>query len=164
MGKGAGIKIIEEVSSKKKPGKKDNACPACGAPGGRFKCKECGWCVEEMGPEYGGSTKDPVSAIMHARMSYTEMKNDIKSMREKFESLILNNKRFSELVEAMEGEVKRLRLEAGKRYVYRYDQGGWGHIDDIDRAKLHIKKKVITVTDINKQLMEIMRLLRKYKK
>jgi len=164
MGTRAGIKLIEEGSGKKAKGKKGGKCPVCGAPGGKYKCEKCGWSVEELGPDFSTSLKDPFYTFMHARLSYADMKKRSKNLQELVSSLIANNRRFSELVEAMGNEIQRLRVEAGKKYVYRYEQGGWGEIGRAAGERLHLKKKGITVDDINKQLREIMRLLEKYKK
>ncbi len=164
MGTRAGIRIIEEGSGKKAKERKGGKCPVCGADGGKYKCEKCGWSVEELGPDFSTSLKDPFYTFMHARLSYADMKKRSKNLQELVSSLITNNRRFSELVEAMGNEIQRLRVEAGKKYVYRYEQGGWEEIGRAEGGKLHLKKKGITVDDINKQLREIMRLLEKYKK
>ena len=159
------IEIIEEDRTKKASGNKGNVCPACGAPGGKTQCEKCGWGLEELEPDFGATTKDPVSTIMHARLSYAEIKKELQLIKDRIEPLILNNKRFSELVEAMEVEIKNLRMQqSSKKFVYRYNQGGWGQVDDIDRKKLFINKKTASIDDVNRQLLEIMRLLKKYKK
>lgn len=157
------IEIVEGDTAKKIKEPVDKACPACGNPGGMIKCSKCDWSVEQMEPDFGGSSRDPVSAIMHARLSFSDIKKENDDLKKKTDPLIANNRKFSELVESMEEEIKRLRTEAGKKYVYRYEQGGWGQINKIDREKLHLKKEV-TVDDINRQLNEIMRILKKYKK
>jgi hypothetical protein len=164
MAKRAQIEVIEEDRTQKTSGPIGNACPVCGAPGGKTACEKCGWRLEELEPDFGATTKDPVSTIMHARLSYAEIKKELQIIKDKIEPLITNNKRFSELVEAMEAEIKDLRLQTGKKFVYRYNQGGWGEVDELDRSKLFITKKTATVDDINRQLMEITRLLKKYKK
>ena len=97
MAKKTGIKLIDEY--KKKPSKK-GACPVCGAPGGKYKCEECDWGVEELGKEYSTSLKDPVSTIMEARFNYSALKKERNELDEKVKGLIENNKKLSELVEA----------------------------------------------------------------
>lgn len=159
-----GISLVDESPGRKKKPAKGGKCPVCGSPGGKFGCESCGWGMEELGPDFRDSLKDPVSTIMHARLSYSDMKKENAELKKKTESLLFNNSRFSELVEAMENDIKILKTEAGKKYVYSYGMGGWRRIDDIDRTKLRLKTKGVTVSDINNQLREILRLLRKYEK
>ena len=160
----ARIEVIEEDRTQATSAPRGNACPVCGEPGGKKECSKCGWGLEELGPEFGQTTKDPVSTIMHARMSYATIKKELEAIKDKIDPLLVNNKHFSELVEAMEAEIKDLRMRSGKKFVYRYNQGGWGQVDDLDASKLFINKKTATVDYINRQLMEIMRLLKKYKR
>jgi hypothetical protein len=159
----AGIRIIDGGSGKKPKPSPDKACPACGAPGGARRCDVCGWGVEEMGPDISASLTDPVSTIIHARMSYSDLRRESKELARKVKSLLDNNRKFSELVEAMEQEIKVLRTEAGKKYVYKYGMGGWRQVGDTDYNKLHLKERV-SVEDINAQLREIMRMLKRYEK
>ena len=158
------IEVIEEDRTNSKAVPKGNACPICGAPGGKTACEKCGWSLAELEPDFGPTTKDPLSTIMHARISYAQIKKELQDIKDRIEPLLNNNQRFSELVEAMEAEIKTLRMQSGKKFVYRYNQGGWGQVDDLDKSKLFIQRKTATVDDINRQLMEIMRLLKKYKK
>ena len=163
MAKKERVEIVEEEPARKAD-IGDDACPVCGAPGGKLRCGECGWGMEELGAELSTSLDDPVSTIMKARMSFSDMKKNYIRMKEQVDSLARNNKKFSELVEAMEDEIKRLRMEAGRKYVYSYGQGGWRQTDDVDRTKLHMKESNATLDDINRQLREITRLIERYRK
>ncbi len=157
------IEVIDETSEKKKKAKV-NECPVCGAPGGRISCKECGWSVEELGPDYGIRSGDPVTTLQRAERTFRSVKEELKDLREQKNALLVNNQKFSELVESMEMQMKAMRAEAGKRYVYSYGGGGWGEFGDIDVKSLHMKKKPLAISDINRQLEEIMKLLKRYKK
>jgi hypothetical protein len=160
--KKSAIEVIEEDTGKKKaaPG---TECPVCGAPGGRLKCDECGWSIEELGPDYDIRSGDPVTTLRRAERTFKSVKDELKALRAEKEALLTNNRKFSELVESMEMQLKTMRADAGKRYVYSYNAGGWGEIGDIDRTKLLMKKKAVSVADINRQLTEIMKLLKRYK-
>ncbi|UCD03314.1 MAG: hypothetical protein JSV63_01600 [Candidatus Aenigmatarchaeota archaeon] len=160
------IEVIDEAEEKKKKGKV-NECPLCGAPGGKVKCKKCGWSMDEdLGPDYDPEEGDPVLAMQRSERTLKKTKEEFRNLREQNRALMINNQRFSELVERMETQAKILRAEAGKKYVYSYTGGGWGQLGDIDPRKLHIniKKKTISVQDINRQLEEITKLLKRYKK
>ncbi len=161
--KKAAIEIIDETSDKKnKPA--GNECPLCGASGGKLKCKECGWSIEELGPDYDIRSGDPVTTLHRAERTFKSVRNELKDLRAQKEALIVNNQKFSQLVDAMEERLKTMRAEAGGKYVYSYNAGGWGAIGDIDRTKLLMKKKVVSVNDINRQLEEIVKLIKRYKK
>jgi len=158
------IEVIEEDTGKKGKGSADNACPICGAPNGRLKCDKCGWSIEELGPDYSISGEDPVKTLSKAKHTFKAMKDELRNLREQNIALMTNNQKFAQLVESMEKQLKALRAEMGRKYVYSYNAGGWGQMGDIDRTRLDMKKKTVTVSDINNQLAEIMRLLRRYKK
>ncbi len=162
-GKKAAIEVIDETEVKRRKKVTGNVCPMCGTPGGKTNCNNCGWGIEDIGPDYSVSSGDPVTTLQKARHEYGSIKLEIKEMKEQNEALIANNRRFTELVEAMEKEINKLRSEAGN-YVYSFNAGGWGKIGDIDKTKLLMKKKTVTVDDINKQLEEIMKLTKRYKK
>jgi hypothetical protein len=157
------IEVIDETSEKKKKAKV-NECPVCGAPGGKTKCEKCGWSIEELGPDYGIRSGDPVTTLQRAERTFNSVKEELKDLREQKKALLVNNQKFSELVESMEMQLKAMRADSGKKYVYSYSGGGWGELGDIDRKSLRLQKRPLTVSDINKQLEEIMRLLKRYKK
>jgi len=165
MAKKPGIEILEEENvSVKSRKEKDNECPVCGNPGGRYECEKCGWGIKALGRDFSTGLKNPVSTIMHARMSYNDLKEQNKRLEERVESLMTNNGRFSELVQEMEKQIKELQKETGKKYIYRYEVGGWGDAGDVDRTRLILNKKKASPDEINLQLREILRLIEKYKK
>ncbi len=157
------IDIIDESEEKRKSGNNE-ACPVCGAPNGRLECEKCGWGVEELGADYSVSSGDPVQVLSNAHRTFRAVKEELKDLKKQNAALILNNQKFSELVEGMEKQNKTLRADAGKKYVYSYGTSGWGQIGDLDVNNLHIKRKTASVDDINKQLGEITKLLKHYKK
>lgn len=142
----------------------ENKCPLCGAPGGKEKCAECGWSIEELGEVFSGSMNDPLTTLINAKEKFLSLKQDNKRLEDSMKSLVMNNNKFSELVQAMEVEIQRMRSAKKVRYGYKYGEGGWGEIEGSDPEKLHLKKKEVTVDDLNDQLHEIMRLLKKYGK
>ncbi len=162
-GRKPAIEVIEEDPGKKKaePG---TECPVCGAPNGRIECRKCGWSVAELGPDYDVRSGDPVNTLQRAERTFRSIKEELSDLREQKKALLANNRKFSELVESMETQLRTMRADAGKKFVYSYEGGGWGEIGDIDRTRLLMKKKVVTVNDINRQLTEIMKLLKRYKK
>ncbi|MCD6496469.1 MAG: hypothetical protein J7K54_04305 [Candidatus Aenigmarchaeota archaeon] len=156
------IEIIDE--SEKKPAS-ENVCPVCGAPGGREKCDKCGWCIEELGPDYSIADGDPVTTLQRAERTFKSAKEELIQLRKENKALMLNNQKFAELVESMEKELKRLHTEMGRKYIYSYNAGGWGEAAAARLNNIKLEgKKTVTVSDINKQLAEIMRILRHYKK
>ena len=157
-------KPVGEGGGREKKAANGKPCPVCGAPDSLYRCESCGWGVEELDPFLNTSLKSPLSTMFRARQDFSNIKKEIKGLKDKTESLIINNRKLSELVEAMEKEIGLLRTDAGKKYVYRYEMGGWRQSGDIDAKKLHLDKKNVTVGDINSQLREIMRLLKRHKK
>jgi hypothetical protein len=141
-----------------------NKCPVCGAPGGKERCVECGWSVEELEGVFSDSLKDPVTTLINAKERFIALKQEKKRLEDQVKPLIINNNKFSELVQAMEGEIQRVKSAKKINYAYNYGEGGWGEVDESDPKKLHLKKKKITVDDLNNQLREIMRLINKYGK
>lgn len=162
--KKAGIEIIDETS-KKSQYSKDNACPACGAPNGKLACDKCGWGIEELGPDYSIAGGDPVQTLSKASYTFKAVKGQLRELKLQNAALMENNQKFTELVEEMEKDLLHMRMETGRKYVYSYNAGGWGEASSAKMEKLKLtKKKHVTVTDINNQLTEITRLLKRYKK
>ncbi len=162
--KSTGIEIVEETP-RKKVYDKDNACPICGAPNGKLVCEKCGWAVEELGADYSIQSGDPVQTLSKASHTFKAAKAEIRDLKLEREALLENNRKFTELVEEMEKELEKLRMEAGRKFVYSYDEGGWGETCSSRTTKIKLaEKKRISINDINKQLTEITRLLKHYKK
>jgi hypothetical protein len=159
----SGIEIIEEGSGSKKKAEKGRECPVCGAPNGLLKCDKCGWGIEEDMEPLFGTDADPVTTLRDARMSFVSIKKEAMQMKEKNRLLLENNRRFADLVEIMGNLIAKLRVDAGKRYSYSFNEGGWGESGKDGKSAIKLAKHV-TVEDINKQLMEITHLINKYKK
>ena len=165
MAKKTGINLIDEEEAKKaKPGKYAGKCPVCGAPGGKYRCAECGWGVTELGPDFSTSLKDPVSTIIHAKFSYGEIKKENAELREKVEKLLENNRKLSELAESLEGEIEEMKARKSEKFVYSYGKGGWKESIGLEDSKLHLRKSDVNIEDINDQLKEIMKLLERHGK
>lgn len=139
-------------------------CPVCGAPGGKEKCAACGWSIEELGEVFSESMHDPLTTLINAKEKFLSLKQDKKRLEDHVKSLVINNNKFSELIQAMEGKIQRVKSAKKVKYGYNYGEGGWGELVESDPEKLHLKKKKVTADNINDQLLEIMRLLEKYKK
>ena len=171
MARGMEVELKDEDDSyKERPSKAARAagvCPVCGMPGGKYRCRECGWGIEELGPELSTSMNDPVSTIMHAKLSFSAIRKENEELRQKLDALMTNNRKLTDLVTSIEKENQALRFAKSEKYVYRYDQGGM--VDDPvpEESKLHMKGKDIlnvTIEDINDQLAEIAKLLERHGK
>jgi hypothetical protein len=160
----SGIRIIEE-GGKKKKAPAGKPCPVCGAPNGLRHCDKCGWSIEDVpDPMFSPLVGDPVSTLRDARMGYKALREELKGLKEKSRLLAANNEKFAELVEVMGNLISRLRADAGKKYAYSYGRGGWGEAGKEGGSAIYLKKKRMTVEEINRQLMEITHLINRYKK
>jgi len=161
----AGIEIKEDPE----PKPPENLCPVCGEPSGKERCDKCGWRVEDLGRDYS-DVRDPTLTLMNAKLTYSAMKRENIEMARTTGRLLENNERLTELVLILEEKMKRLRdksielAQNPKKFFYEYEKGGWREIQESDKNKLEMKTDGITVEDINRQLEEIMRLIRVHKK
>ncbi len=164
MAKASGIEILEESSGPREKKDKSRECPVCGAPNGLEKCERCGWGIEDDLDPVFGLDADPVTTLRDAKMSFVSIRKEATELKERNRLLLENNRKFAELVELMGGLIAKLRIDAGKKFVYSYGDGGWGEAGKDGRSAITLKKNNVTVEDINKQLMEISHLINKYKK
>ena len=112
--------------------------------------------------KYSGG--DPIKMLAEARAAIRELKARERSRRDpssRDNLLIRNNSKFAELVLVLERKVKALTEENAKIYKYSYGRG-WIEKDSADPKKLKIVKSKVSVQEINCQLEEIVRLIRKH--
>jgi len=164
MAKRSGIELIEEGSGLKTKAEKSNQCPVCGAPNGLLKCEKCGWGIEDDMDPLIGTSLDPVSTLRDAKISFISIRKEAMELKGKNRLLMANNQKFADLVEVMGNLISRMRVDSGKRYAYSFGEGGWGEAGKDGRSAIKFDKKRVTIEDINKQLMEITHLIKKYRR
>ncbi|MCJ7645533.1 hypothetical protein MUO65_01295, partial [bacterium] len=104
---------------------------------------------------------DPVTTLSKARSSIREMKASNRELSKRADLLLKNNSKFAELVMVLERKVKALTEEQAKIYKYSYGKG-WIEKDSADPKKLKIVKGRVSVQEINTQMEEILRLIKRH--
>jgi hypothetical protein len=104
---------------------------------------------------------DPVTTLTKARSSIRGLKASNRKLSKRADLLLKNNSKFAELVMVLERKVKALMEEQAKVYKYSYGRG-WIEKDLADPKKLKIVKADVSVQEINAQLEEILRLIKRH--
>lgn len=111
--------------------------------------------------------EDPSSATLKkVKAILRDLKRENSKLKEEAKLLYRNNKAMEELVDVLEREMKQLKdqVDFAEKHVYSFDAGGWVGRGEADDKKLKPKSfKKLTVQDINRQLDEILRLMRYHK-
>jgi len=159
-----GISLVDEgdyFSKKEKEAKLQAKCPVCGSPGGRFRCESCGWGISNLTGKDGSPLYDGASPGVREVAVRGDVKRDNDELREKVNGLLLNNQKLTELVVGLEEELMKMRRKGGAR-DYAADRGGWEDTETMDNPRLHISSPEVTISDINEQLEEILRIMEKH--
>ena len=160
-----GISLVDErdyFSEKERQAKLKAKCPACGSPGGRFRCESCGWGISNLTGKGGPSMSDGASSTMLEGTAGADAKRENGELREKVKGLLLNNQKLTELVLGLEEEMMRMRRKGSAPGGYAGDRDVLEDAGDSGNPRLRVLRPDVTISEINEQLEEILRILERH--
>ena len=92
-----------------------------------------------------------------------KLKEENKKLREQAEKLLDNNQHLSELVKEMDKKIEAAPIKEARekrKMIYDYEKHGMISKGELEREKLDIKKDKVTLADLNKQLQEILAMMK----
>jgi hypothetical protein len=109
--------------------------------------------------------EDPFSLLKRDKEVVSGLKKKNAELTERVNTLLETNNRMVELVEVLDEKIRKLNDDFAKRYRYSYEDGGWIEIDGLRKRRIELERDPkVSITNINGQLEEIIRLLEKNKK
>jgi hypothetical protein len=107
------------------------------------------------------SMGDPKKILKKDQELVRKMKAENSGLREQIRRLEKNNETLVQLVEIMEGKIKKLTddLNISSKYVYSYEHGGWVEKEALQQGRVELAPSSVSVDSINLQLAEILRML-----
>jgi len=107
--------------------------------------------------------KDPIKVLKKNKVYIKNLKKENERLKKQIELLLRNNKTLTELIEVIEGEVKKVTKYEGKKYFYDYEKGGWIEEISLDKEIFELNKSDLNINKINLQLAEIIHLMKLHK-
>jgi hypothetical protein len=109
--------------------------------------------------------EDPFSLLKRDKEVVSGLKKKNVELTERVNTLLETNKRMVELIEILDEKIRKLNDDFAKRYRYSYEDGGWIEVDGLRKRRIELERDPkVSITNINGQLEEIIRLLEKNKK
>ncbi|GEM_PF-4162608 len=93
-----------------------------------------------------------------------KLKKENLELRDQVNGLLQNNDKFTALVESLDNRLKEANEVVPGRFEYHFMEGGWQQRGSLKKHKIELTKKKVDIQNINAQLEEIIRLLKKNKK
>jgi len=111
------------------------------------------------------SMGDPKKILKKDQELVRKMKAENSGLREQIRRLEKNNETLVQLVEIMEGKIKKLTddLNISSKYVYSYEHGGWVEKEALQEGRVELAPSSVSVDSINLQLAEILRMLERHR-
>jgi len=107
--------------------------------------------------------KDPIKILKKNKVYIKNLKKENERLKKQIELLMRNNKTLTELIEVIDGGIKKLTNHEKKDYVYDYEKGGWKELDSLKKENLKLSESDLNITKINLQLAEIIHLMKLHK-
>lgn len=93
-----------------------------------------------------------------------KLKKENKLLKDQVNGLLQNNSKFTSLVEALDERLKEASEAVPGRFEYHFMEGGWRQKGALKKSRMELSRKKADIQDINSQLEEIIRLMKKNKK
>jgi len=103
---------------------------------------------------------DSIRTLKKTKKLISKLKKENKILKEQIKILLRNNKTFTELVEVLEEKILKSTEFRPEKYVYSYEKGGWAEKDSPNKGKIELKEEKLSLSAINEQLSEIIRLIK----
>ena len=108
--------------------------------------------------------KETADILKKGKSMIRDLKKHNSTLKRDLKLMTTNNKAMEKLVEVLEERVKKLTDDVNKNYVYSFEDGGWIEKGAMKKRKARIKSyKKADILDINEQLMEILRMIKKHR-
>ena len=107
--------------------------------------------------------KDPIKILKKNKVYVQNLKKENEKLKKQIELLLRNNKTLTELIEVIEGRIRKVTEYEKKGYIYDYEKGGWKEEGSLDKEKFELNKSDLNINKINYQLAEIINLMKLHK-
>jgi len=89
------------------------------------------------------------------------MKRENDKLRQKIEALMKNNQNMAAILRKLDNKMEEARILPREKYRYSYQDGMMVRKEEVHRKRLELKKKNADLTEVNKQLNEILEIMKK---
>jgi len=96
--------------------------------------------------------------------TFMRLKNENKDLRDKLGGLTKNNDELVKLVKRLEQQDMRVLPGKGEGLLYSFQAGEMVKREDVESSRIELKKKTLTLQDINDQLNEIVSIMERKRK
>ena len=100
-----------------------------------------------------------INKFLEDTVIVNKLKLDNASLRRKIDALIQNNDKFVELVRNLEERGKKVVVRKEQELIYSYQDGSMVQKEEIGKQRIRLRKKKLTLDEINNQLSQILRKL-----
>jgi hypothetical protein len=115
--------------------------------------------------EIAGDEISPSDRLRRDKTIVLGLRTKNRELKSQIKELLANNQKLVEVIEVLDEKIGKLTQDMEKTHQYSFTEGGWIENGSISKRNLELRKKdSVSVSDINTQLKEILRLIDKYKK
>jgi hypothetical protein len=90
-----------------------------------------------------------------------KMKRDNELLRRKIQALMRNNQDMAAIVRKLDNKMDETKLLPKEKYVYSYQDKMMVREEEVDRKRLELKRKNANLGEINRQLSELLGIMKK---
>ena len=102
-----------------------------------------------------------VAALKEDMKKVRKLKKENRLLKDQINMLLQNNSKFTALVESLDEKLKKATETLPGKFEYHFMEGGWQPKGALKKQKIELNKKKVDIQNINAQLEEIIRLLKK---
>lgn len=119
---------------------------------------------EELLDAEARNVADIVLSLKEDMKTVKKLKSENKALKEQISGLLQNNSKFTALVESLDERLREANELVPQNFEYHFEGGGWQPKGALKKHQISIRKKKLDIKNINAQLEEIIRLLKRNKK
>ena len=116
--------------------------------------------MNQFSREITQTLEEPIKILKRDKILVSNLKKENEKLKREVEILMRNNKTLVELVEVLDEKIRKLITGLKEKYVYDYERGGWIEKESLDKGKIEIEKKDLSLNKINLQSDEILKLIK----
>ena len=105
--------------------------------------------------------KDIVQKLEEDHKSALRMKRENQRLRKKIEALMKNNQNMAAIIRKLDNKMEEAHFLPKGDYRYSYQDGMMIRKEEVNRKRLELKKKSADMNEVNKQLNEILEIMKK---
>jgi hypothetical protein len=118
--------------------------------------------MDKLDKELVQVLEEPIKILKRDKILVSNLKKENEKLKREVEILLRNNKTLVELIEVLEEKIKKFITTSKEKYIYDFERG-WVEKDSLEKGKMEIDKKDMSLEKVNLQLEEILKLMRLHK-